>query len=511
MQVNELLENSAEKHPDKPALFHDGKWVNYGELEAESNRLGNFLLESGIQRGDRVAILCRNCLQYVAAYFAILKAGGVAVPLNSEASPREIAYIIDSCEAKALVTNKALDAALLLVLPDRKTLRLIVAQQVDAVGAGRVGDVRVSSWTEALSSGQDGRPSVHCIDLDLESIVFTSGSTGVPKGVMLSHLNTVSNMTSICQYLRLTGSDRIMAVLPFSYIYGKSLLLTHLLVGGSVVIDNRFTYPNVVLQSMLETEVTGFAGVPSTFTILLNRSSLGKMRFPALRYVTQAGGAMAPAVQQKVAEAFAPAQLYVMYGATEAAPRLSYLDPAVLTRKWGSIGKAVPNVDLLIVDEQGRELPQGETGEIAARGSNIMQGYWKDPEATASVLRNGLYFTGDLGRMDEEGYFYVVGRKKDIIKVKGFRVSAKEIEEVLLEIEGIHEAAVIGVDDEVLGEAIKAFVVLKQDRELTRQAMNQHLAGRLAAFKMPKYIEICSTLPKNESGKVLKTELRTLR
>ena len=181
-----------------------------------------------------------------------------------------------------MVTNKALDPALLLVLSDLKTLRLIVAQQVDTVGAGRVGDARVSSWTEALSSGQDGRPSVHCIDLDLESIVFTSGSTGVPKGVMLSHLNTVSNMTSICQYLQLSASDRIMAVLPFSYIYGKSLLLTHVLVGGSVVIDNRFTYPNVVLQSMLETEVTGFAGVPSTFTILLNRSSLGKMRFPGI-------------------------------------------------------------------------------------------------------------------------------------------------------------------------------------------------------------------------------------
>ena len=381
-------------------------------------------------------------------------------------------------------------------------------EQPELLPAEKLGPISVCSWADAASAGGADCPPVCSIDLDLETIVFTSGSTGVPKGVMLSHLNTVSNMTSICRYLQLGAADRVMAVLPFSYIYGKSLLLTHLQVGGSVVIDNRFTYPDVVLKNMVETEVTGFAGVPSTFTLLLNRSSLRKMRFPALRYITQAGGAMAPAVQQKVAEAFAPAQLYIMYGATEAAPRLSYLDPAVLPRKWGSIGKAVPNVELLIVDGEGQEVAQGETGEIAARGSNIKQGYWKSPEGTASVLKNGLYLTGDLGRTDEEGYFYVVGRKKDIIKVKGYRVSAKEIEEVLLEMEGVHEAAVIGVEDEVLGEAIKAFVVLKQDSRATREEISQYLAGKLAAHKMPKITEICSALPKNESGKILKAQLR---
>ena len=195
-------------------------------------------------------------------------------------------------------------------------------------------------------------PGVRMIDLDVASIVYTSGSTGKPRGAVLSHLNIVSNTRSIVDYLELTSEDRVLAVLPFYYIYGKSLLNTHFFVGGSVVVDNRFLYPNVILQTMREQEVTGFAGVPSTYTILLSRSNLKNLKFPRLRYVTQAGGAMAPSVQKEVAEAFAPARLFVMYGATEASARLSYLDPGDLPRKWGSIGKAIANVELFVADER---------------------------------------------------------------------------------------------------------------------------------------------------------------
>jgi len=223
--------------------------------------------------------------------------------------------------------------------------------------------------------------------------------------------------------------------------------------------------------------------------------------------VTQAGGAMPAPVQKQVAEGFHPASLFVMYGATEAAPRLTYVDPDDLQRKWGSIGKPVPNVDVFVADDEGKPVSSGETGEIVARGSNIMMGYWKDPEGTAAVLRSGLYFTGDLGTVDEEGFLYVVGRKRDILKVRGYRVSCKAIEEALAAVEEIEEAAVTGIPDDVQGEAPCAFVVLVPGRSITEQQIRQHLSSRLRPFEIPKKIEFRTGLPKNASGKIMKGQL----
>jgi acyl-CoA synthetase (AMP-forming)/AMP-acid ligase II len=273
--------------------------------------------------------------------------------------------------------------------------------------------------------------------------------------------------------------------------------------------DNRFPYPAAVLQTMREQAVTGFAGVPSTFAILLERSLTSFPGIPSLRYLTQAGGAMPPAVQKTVVRQFAPAKLYVMYGATEASARLSYLDPRDLPRKWGSIGKAIPNVELFVADKRGRPLGAGQTGEIVARGSNIMQGYWGHPAETRRVLRRGLYFTGDIGFADEEGFLFVVGRTRDMIKVGGNRVSPMEIEAALSEHPSVLEAAVTGVPDRLLGEAPRAFVVLKRKGvEGMDKVLREFLVGRIAGYKVPKRIEFRDSLPKNEAGKILKKDLR---
>jgi acyl-CoA synthetase (AMP-forming)/AMP-acid ligase II len=298
-----------------------------------------------------------------------------------------------------------------------------------------------------------------------------------------------------------------MVILPFFYIYGKSLLLTHFLQGGSIVIDNRFVFPNKVLETMIKTEVTGFAGVPATFSILLKRSLIREQKIPTLRYVTQAGGAMHPDLQKEVYEVIKPAQLYIMYGATEASPRLTYLDPEQFIEKLGSIGKPVDNVEVFIADEEGVQLDPGITGEIVARGSNIMGGYWKDPEATQEVLKNGLYFTGDIGTIDEQGFLYVVGRKKEIVKVKGYRVSIREIEESLMKHESIVEAAVIAVRDDILGEAIKAFVVVNKPGSISEEEIKGFLSKRIASYMIPSHIEFCDKLPRNEAGKLLRSEL----
>lgn len=509
--VHGFLEDSAARLPDKSALHAAGLWHTYRELNVQANRLAHLLLDRGLRKGDRVALLVENSAEYVVSYYAVLKAGGTTVALNTESTAEDIAYVVRDCGVRFIVAGyrllaKAFPTEPLEIGPSLEALLVWNAPKHAETDRGRSPRIPLP---EVLEGRPERDPRIRLIDLDIASIVYTSGSTGKPRGAVLSHLNIVSNTRSIVEYLGLTPDDRVLAVLPFYYIYGKSLLNTHFFIGGSVVVDNRFLYPNVILKTMKDQEVTGFAGVPSTFSILLSRSSLKGSTFPSLRYVTQAGGAMPPAVQKEVAEAFAPAKLFVMYGATEASARLSYLDPADLPRKWGSIGKAIPNVDLFVADEQGRALPSGREGEIVARGSNIMSGYWNHPEETEKVLRHGLYYTGDIGMTDDEGFLFVVGRTKDMIKIGGNRVSAKEIEEALYEHPSIVEAAVIGVPDEVLGEAPKAFVVIKEGAAAgSLEELPGFLQKRLAAYKVPKLFEVRESLPKNESGKILKLKLR---
>lgn len=505
MLVQHFLSNAAKVAGQRNALWHQEQWHTYGSLYKQAKNMACCLAVHGLMSGDRVAVLMENSADYVISYFAVLMAGGVVVGLNPSFSPEEIRNLIDDCDANVVVVGK-------------KQMRLL-----DKTGIADSGVALVIKEVEALNFGVPVEMSVaeavaydkpqplhRRIDLDLAEIVYTSGSTGKPKGVMLSHLNLVANMHSIVSYLQLSEKDRAMVILPFYYIYGKSLLLSHFLARGSVVIDNRFMYPNKVIETMGETEVTNFSGVPSSYAILLSRSNIREADLPKLRMVTQAGGAMAVSLQQQVAELFAPARLWIMYGATEAAPRLSYLHPDFLGSKSGSIGRPVENVELCVVDDEGRFLPVGERGEIVARGSNIMMGYWREPDATDQVLRNGFYHTGDLGYYDEDGFLFVTGRKNDIIKVKGFRVSTKEIEERIAEIDSVEEVAVIGVENPLLGEEVKAYLVIKPGSELAEKEVVRYLRQHLPDYKIPSIYQFTTELPKNSSGKILKNQLKEL-
>ncbi len=507
MLVHHFLEHNAQRFGDKPAVWFQGHWETYAEVEMRANQIAHFLVQNGIQKGDRVAILSDNSFEYIHFYYGILKAGGITVELNTGLLPGDIEYMMNNSESKAILVQKKY-LKILSNITKIPSLQTIVVDQPVSANEKTI-ELPIYNTAEIYETYPTERCAVRCIDLDLASIVYTSGSTGKPKGVMLSHLNIVTNTRSIVEYLELSAADRIMVILPLFYVYGKSLLNTHFFVGGSVVMDNRFAFPNVVLKTMQDTRCTGFAGVPSTFSILLHKAALTSYRFPDLRYLTQAGGAMAPSLQKEVALAFYPAKLYIMYGATEASARLSFLSPQDLPKKWGSIGKAIPNVELFVANEEGQPLPPGEVGEIVARGANIMQGYWKDPEETAKVLRNGYYFTGDLGKMDEEGFIYVVGRSKDMIKVGANRVSGKEIEEKLLEIPEVFEVAAVGVPDEVLGEAIKVFVVLKQGENISEAEFLKKAQKVLPAYKMPKYVQFVGELPKSSAGKILKHKLKS--
>jgi acyl-CoA synthetase (AMP-forming)/AMP-acid ligase II len=353
----------------------------------------------------------------------------------------------------------------------------------------------------------DVPPRLELRPSDRAAIVYTSGSTGQPKGATLRHANLVANTRSIVQYLGLASDDRVMVVLPFHYVYGKSLLNTHIAVGGSVVIENGFLFPQRALETLERTCCTGFSGVPSTFAILLNRSNLACRTLPHLRYVTQAGGAMAPELQRRLIAALPGKQIFVMYGATEASARLAYLPPHELPRKLGSIGKAIPGVALRVLREDNTEAGVGEVGELVAQGENIMEGYWDDPDETGRVLDQFGYHTGDLARRDEEGFLYVVGRSREMIKSGAHRIAPKEIEEVLQEHPAVHEAAVVGVPDEILGEAIAAYVSPRAAAPLCEQALLQWCRAKLPSHKVPGLLRVVEDFERNAAGKINKLVL----
>jgi acyl-CoA synthetase (AMP-forming)/AMP-acid ligase II len=505
MLLHHILERASEKYPDKKAVWFNKKWKSYTEINKLSQKVANFLYQNGLKRGDRVSILLKNSFDYIVVFFGILKAGGVAVPLNTENKPGELSYLIDNSDSDFLFTSFSSCRNLLALLKSDPVKNCILDNKYPEKTLEC--SMKIDYLEGIYSQYSTEKLEDRCIDIDLAMIIYTSGSTSKPKGVMLSHLNLISNTRSIAQYLRLTNKDRIMVVLPFFYIYGNSLLLTHFYRGASLVIDNNFTYPNTVLDTMQHTQVTGFAGVPYHFAFLLHKSKIRDMKFPFLRYVTQAGNAMAVPLQKAASEVFAPAKLYIMYGTTEASPRLTYLDPNMHMKKLGSVGKPVTNTEVFIADEEGNPLGADKEGEIAARGSNIMQGYWKDPEGTSRVLKNGLYFTGDIGKMDADGYIYVTDRKREMIKVRGFQVSPREIEDVLLGIKGIREAAVIRFNEKVLGNILKAIVVKDDDSELDKEKIIQILKKHLSGYKIPKCIEFRNDLPKKESGKIDRRKL----
>jgi amino acid adenylation domain-containing protein len=506
MLVHKLLADAAARRPDAPALIDGARVASYGELDRLTNRFANALERAGVSPHDRVVIALDNSIELATAYLGVMKAGAVAVPLPAGPKSDRLAAAVADCAPVAAVidarTAREVDAA----HPLAGVRSLFVS---GLLKQGQVLPPSSMAFPDALNDVSDEAPLVRVIDSDLAAIIYTSGSTGEPRGVMLTHRNLVSNARSIISYLHLTECDRVMCVLPFYYVYGLSLLHTHLAVGGSVVLDNRFVYPNVVLRAMQEHAVTGFAGVPSTFALLLHRSELQSTTLPALRYVTQAGGAMpVPQIQEWLARG-PKVPFYVMYGATEASARLTFLDPARLSDKTGSIGKAIPDVEIRIVKDDGAIAAAHEVGELVASGANIAQGYWNNPDETRERFGPLGYRTGDLGYADDEGYLFLVGRRHDMLKVGANRVGAREIEDVLHEFAGVHEVAVVPAPHDLLGEVPVAFLAMGDGGDVDRQALEAFCYSRLPAYKVPVQFIVRSELPKlGAVGKIDKARLR---
>jgi len=511
--IHKFLSEIAYKMPDKVAVIQGKRCVTYGDLYLGVSRLAAFLLDRGVQVSDRVAIMILNSPEYIISYLGVQQAGGISVALNPQYSAYELKKIFDNCLPDVLVVERKYLKAVMKTIDNGTSLKTLII--VDS--QGMKGPSLISNKKEKVISGiscfnlqdilknaknENTYPAI--TEKDIASIHYTSGTTGEPKGVMLSHSNFITNANSIIKYLNLTEDDRAMVVLPFYYSYGTSVLTTHIKVCGSLVLENSFMYPNVVLDKMVEEEVTGFAGVPSTFAILLNRSNIRNYSFSKLRYVTQAGGPMPPGHTRELAEILSDTEIYIMYGQTEATARLTYLPPEDLLKRPGSIGKPVPAVEIELIKTK-----DVEEKEIVCTGGNVMVGYWNDPEETKKVLRGGRLYTGDTARMDDEGYLYIVGRKSDMIKSGAHRISPKEIEEIILEMPEVHEAAVVGIEDEVMGESIKAVIVLKDGLKMEAKKVQKHCMQKLAPFKIPKEVVFVKDYPRTSSGKVQKHLLKT--
>lgn len=512
MLLHHFLEQSANRFPDKVYLIHNDMAFDYRTINLWADRIARWLVKHGLKKGDRVLMLLDNSPEYVASYYGILKGGGVSVPINPDNVADEVYYLISECEAKAVIIGrnvlkwieKALPpppmAEFVIVTTKKYPQKLAENRYLETfeeiIGNDKLDDVTIQNDTK---------------ENELASLIYTSGTTGRPKGVMLSHHNLIANTNSIVEYLKLTENDRVMAVLPFFYSYGNSLLQTHTAVGGSLVLHNGFTFPNLIVEKMIKYRCSGFAGVPTTYALLMYRSTFRENSYPDLRYVTIAGGALPVATLKELAEIVKPAVVIPMYGQTEASARLSYLPPQYFYQKIGSIGIAIPGVTLKVLREDGTPVkPGGEIGEIVAQGENIMLGYWKQPEETQKVLRKEGLWTGDLAWIDEDGFIYIVARKKDIIKSGAYRISPGQIEEVLAEHPGVAEACVVGEPDDILGEAIVAFVVPKPDHSLDPKELATICRKKLPSYQVPKRFEIVEGLPKTTSGKIKKQELRDM-
>lgn len=470
---------------------------SYKEIYEDVANVSYFLQGKGLTKEDAVLLVSENSLFFINNYFGIIKSGAICVPINPSLSDNQIQYILQALNIKVVFCEKKFT----------KRISNLVTESVE---------IYTEENEEYKNQGCENfysRNTSNLINIreDVAVILFTSGSTATPKGVMLTHYNLMYNTNSIIEYLKLTKEDRVEVVLPFYYCYGTSLLQTHFRVGGSLVINNRFMFPQTVIDDINKYNCTGFAGVPSTYQILLRMTDIKNSKLPSLRYITQAGGKLAEVFIKELVYILEGVDIFIMYGQTEATARLSYLPPNLINIKANSIGKGIPGTELKVVNKEGEDVKKDEIGEVVAKGGNIMKGYFKDEEETRKVIKNGYLYTGDLAKVDEEGYIYIVSREKNIIKSGGNRVSPKEIEDIIVRIPQVVECAVIGVEDDILGEAIKAFVVLTEDNSLIDcKYIIDFASKQLPSYKTPKYVEFVRELPKNSSGKILLKKLKEL-
>ncbi|MBN1507656.1 MAG: AMP-binding protein [Sedimentisphaerales bacterium] len=510
--VHEWLSRSARRFPDKCALVCSEQRWTYRMLDSYTDRLARVLLSAGLESQERVLIFLDSSAEAVISLYGVLKARGVFVMLDGSTKAPRLQYVLDNSGATMIITHTSkadvVQNALAGVDP---ACRIVWVGPSDDVPSN-LQEVSLA-WDEVLESSADLSSLPRCIDVDIASLIYTSATTGDPKGIICTHHNMVSAARSIIQYIGNEESDVILDVLPLSFDYGLYQVLMAFMFGGTVVLERSFLYIHKVLELIRKEGVTGFPIVPTIIAMLMKSVRLEEYDLHTLRYMTNTGAALPETHIRYLRTSLPRVTLFSMFGLSEC-KRVSYLPPEHIDRIPGSVGQAIPNCEVSVVDASGRPVALGEVGELVVRGSNVMQGYWRDPETTARTYHPGCYpadrrlYCGDYFRQDEQGFLYFLGRKDGMIKSGGHRISPKEVENVLCGLAGVAEAAVIGVDDEILGQAIKAFVVPLEGISLSEMDVLRYCRENLELPMVPRYVELVASLPKTTNGKINMRELR---
>ena len=494
MNIAQTVERAARWFPDHPAILFEGSELSYRELNLRANRLANALKANGVQRGDRVALYLPNIPNFAVCYLAALKAGAIAVSINSIFKSEEVRYIVNDSGSSVLFTVGDL-------LPNVLRTECPSLTHVVACEGEPEGNTRLDEWLEK------GASDARAMDLDRDNpavLLYTSGTTGFPKGATLTHGNVVFDNYACVHHLGFRQTDRVTLFLPLFHVFGQNAIMNATFTGCATLVLHRRFVPDQVLESIQRYRSTMFFAVPTIFINFLN-TDLSRYDLSSIRYDFSAAATMPQEISRRWTERF-KRPVFEGYGLTECSPFACYNHD--FRHKFGSVGTEVENVEVKILDEQDQEVPTGDWGEICIKGPGVMEGYWGKPEDTARALRNGWLHSGDIGMMDDEGYVFIVDRVKDMINVAGFKVWPAEVEQLLYRHPAVREVAVYGVSDPMKGEAVKAALVLRDGAVATGEEIIAFCRDRMAVYKAPASVEFVKELPKSATGKILKRVLR---
>ena len=501
MIVRNYLEKQAKERPTKPAILFKEEKITFSELNALSNRLANRLLKVGVKKGDRIVLLFQNCPEFCVAYFAILKMGAIAVVLDVRLSHSEMEPIFQEAEVSALITNLRQK-----VFIDRALKTVPTLQHIVVTGAEGE-DIRDwYSYEEIIEKESSEKISIPLREEDESLYLYTSGTTGEPKGVVLTNDHLTYFPETLRHAVLISERDTYGLVLPISHIAGPCILNLMVECGMAVSLIDEMK-PKKILDAIQNHRITYLSGTPSIYQLILNIPHWEQYDCSSLRAISMMGTVVPEQLMKEFGERYPHLRPVQGYGTTEFSPLLTMTHLKDAQRKMASAGKAAPRAELKIIGRDGNEVEVGQIGEIIARGPQIMKGYFKDPDATAKKIKEGWYHSGDLGRFDEDGYLYILGRADDMVISGGLNVYPSEVETVLLNHPKVQEAAAVGIPDAKRGQVIKAVVVLKHGETATRQEILSFCKERLASFKMPRQLEFKDSLPKSSSGKIAKRQL----